>query len=87
MSKDPEPYLPELQAKFPKARFHYEPTPNCKYCGGSGIRTPRKLSTGHSIGESPCACLFLGPNTEAILPLITKSAKTALKEMASETKQ
>lgn len=76
--------LTELKAKFPKASFHYEPTPTCKRCSGTGIRPPRVLSSGTELGESPCACVFLGPNTDWLVPLIAKSAKKALAELRNE---
>lgn len=75
--------LPELRVRFPRQKFHYEPTPGCKYCGGSGILKPRTIKSGKHVGERSCGCLFFGPNTETLVPLIAKSARSALLEMKS----
>jgi hypothetical protein len=73
--------LPALRAKFPKAKFHYEPTPGCKRCSGAGVEPPKKTASGLQLNEGPCACVFLGPNTNWLLPLIHDSARKTLTEL------
>lgn len=70
--------LAELQARFPKARLHYPPTPDCKRCSGTGVEPARRLSTGTMLNESPCACVFFGPNTKEMTRLIAQSARRLL---------
>lgn len=77
--------LEALRARFPKARFTYAPAPTCKRCSGSGVRPPKTLPSGTQLNESPCACLFFGPNTDAMVPLIANAAKKALAELKGET--
>lgn len=84
MSAPDASLLPSLRARFPKAKFSYEPAKDCKRCNGTGINAPRKLPSGGMLNEGPCACLFLGENTGWLLPLIAASAKNALQEMRGE---
>ncbi len=77
----PEDTLAALRLRFPKARLHYPPTADCKRCNGTGVSPPKRLSSGTMLNEGPCACVFLGENTNWLLPLIAKSAREALAEL------
>lgn len=70
--------LAELRARFPKARLHYPPTPDCKRCSGTGVEPPKKLPSGTMLNAGPCACLFFGPNTKEMTGLIAQSARRLL---------
>ena len=70
--------LVELQKKFPTARFHYEPTPDCKRCKGRGYFLFKFKETEK---DMPCGCLFFGPHTTEIVPLIAAAARRVRKEM------
>ena len=70
--------LAGLRARFPKARLHYPPTPNCKRCSGTGVEPPKKLPSGTMLNAGPCACLFFGPNTKEMTGLIAQSARRLL---------
>lgn len=70
--------LAELRARFPKARLHYAPTPDCKRCSGTGVEPAKTLSSGTRLNESPCACVFFGPNTKELTGLIAQSARRLL---------
>lgn len=70
--------LAELRARFPKARLHYAPTPGCKRCSGTGVEPAKTLPSGTRLNESPCACVFFGPNTKEMTGLIAQSARRLL---------
>jgi hypothetical protein len=78
---DPTNELTALRLRFPKANFSYAPTPGHKKCGGTGIVPARTLPSGTHMNESPCVCLFFGPNTSWLAPLVAESAKKALEEL------
>lgn len=75
----------ELKKRFPKSNFSYEPTPSCRKCKGTGVAPAKKLPSGTMLNESPCACVFFGPNTELLTKLISQSAKKVLEELKQET--
>lgn len=76
--------LEDLRIRFPKARLHYPPNVDCKKCGGSGIVPACVLPSGTHMNEGPCACVFLGPNTKWLAPLIAQSARRALAETRTQ---
>jgi hypothetical protein len=75
--------LADLRVRFPKHEFSYAPDPACRYCKGAGTRPPRTLPSGNKIGETLCACVYLGPHTGELMPLIAASARKALGELRS----
>jgi len=77
--------LAELRARFPKARLHFAPTPDCKRCSGTGVEAARTLSTGTKLNAGPCACLFFGENTTWLAGLLAKTARDALSANAAVT--
>ena len=79
--------LAELRARFPKARLHYPPTPDCKRCSGTGVEAARTLSTGTKLNAGPCACLFFGENTTWLAGLLAKTARDALSANAKGDSQ
>jgi hypothetical protein len=72
--------LSDLQARFPKARLYYPPTPNCKRCGGTGVVPPKRLPSGTMLNEGPCACLFFGEHTAEMTGLLSQAAKRLLEK-------
>ena len=68
--------LADLRRRFPPGRFQFPPTPDCKWCNGSGVEPARTLSSGRPCPESPCACLFFGPDIKDVTGLLAKAANT-----------
>lgn len=73
--------MDQLRERFPESKFNYEPAPECKRCGGSGVAPAKKLPSGTLLKESPCACVFFGENTGVLTKLISESAKSILREL------
>lgn len=78
--------LAGLHAKFPKHKFSYAPTPDCRKCNGSGLNPPRTLPSGTKMGETLCICVYLGPNTKLVAPLLAQAARRALADLSSANK-
>lgn len=60
--------IESLKARYPKIKgIKYEPDASCGECGGTGISPAKTLRGGHKIGDGPCACVFMGTNTKAVM--------------------
>jgi hypothetical protein len=71
------PTLEEIRRLYPEAS--YAPDPDCPHCGGTGRRQLRVPETGTA--RYPCACIFLGPATSDVLPLLAETARKLRAEM------